>query len=114
MLARRPAAFAILLALAGACREKPREQPVPALEQEPGSAESVPIVPSAKPPDPARCREVKTGSLFAVGEAAPAREPAPGANDDEEPDEPIAMPFAAELGGAVGLGEGFAVGVLQS
>ncbi len=113
MLARRFTAFAILLAVAGGCREKPRPTPL-AFEQEPGSAESSAVVPSAKPPEPSRCREVKPGSLFAVGEAAAAREPPADAAEDEEPDEPIAMPFAAELGGAVGLGGGFAVGVLQS
>ncbi len=114
MLATRLSALAILLSMAAACREKPRELPPPAVEQEPGTVESSAAVPSAKPPEPARCREVKAGSLFAVGEAAPAREPPPDATDDDEADEPIAMPFAAELGGAVGLGGGFAVGVLQT
>jgi len=112
MLAAKPSAFAILLAVAGGCREKPRDPTPPAFERESGASESAAQAPPARPPEPARCREVKPGALFSIGEAAPAAEAS--ADADEEADEPIAMPFSAELGGAVGLKDGFAVGVLQS
>jgi hypothetical protein len=108
MLVSKPTALAILLAVAAGCREKagatsgnePSTRPEPSAER-----------PPAKPPEPARCRELAPGSLFPVGEDSGAT---PRAGEEEEGDEALTMPYAAEIGGAVGLGGGFAVSVLTS
>jgi hypothetical protein len=107
MLVSKPTVLAMALALAAGCREKsgaPSGQK-PRARTEP-SAEGLP----AKPPEPARCREVKPGSLYPVGDDRAAAQ----RGRDEDADEALTAPFAAEIGGAVALGSGFAVAVLTS
>jgi hypothetical protein len=114
MLASKHTALAIVLAGLGVagCREKPRDPQPPPADGEPADPEPSADAPKAPPAEPARCREVRAGSLFSVGDAG--KRELPTGVDDAEDEDPIAMPFAAELGSAVGFGGGFAVGVLQA
>src|SRR5262245_35476475 len=91
-----PVALWALLATVVSCKHKSAPvQPI-AIENDDGTPAQEPSAKSrAKPPaEPARCRELRAGALFSIGESEPARDSAPQVDgNDEDEDEPIAMPF---------------------
>ncbi len=97
---RAGALFAAVLVLGG-CRAKPRPATVEPDElEEPGAASVAAPAPSVPPAKP-RCAPVTRGAAFTLGEADPG-------GDAEEHD----LPFSVEIGRAVALERGFAIGAL--
>ncbi len=85
----------------GGCRSKPRPVAVEPDElDEPGVASVPPPAPSVPPPKP-RCAPVTRGASFTIGEVEPG-------GDADEHD----LPFSVEIGRAVALERGFAIGAL--
>src|SRR5262245_5612912 len=67
---------------------------------------SASAAPKPEPPPP-RCRSVEAGGLrMELGAPPPAA-------SGEEGDDAIGLPFSPEIGGAMPLGDGFLVGVLE-
>src|SRR5258706_15607284 len=107
----------VALATFVACKHKspPAVPIVIESDDEALAQESSSKVNAKAPAEPSRCREVRAGASFTIGESEPARDSAAkGEVDDQDEDDPVAMPFEAELGGVVGFRGGFAVGVLHS
>lgn len=85
----------------GGCRTKPRPAAVEPDElDEPGVASVSASAPSVAPPKP-RCAPVTRGASFTIGETEPG-------GDADEHD----LPFSVEIGRAVALERGFAIGAL--
>jgi hypothetical protein len=94
------ACVASALAFAGGCKK----HPAPAAPPSASAASSV-----TPPPAPvARCSAVGSRGGYAIGETGAA---APDPDDDAGDD--VAMPFAVEIGSAVGYAGGFAVAFLR-
>lgn len=112
MLKRLPSVLLLLLlgapTFATSCRKR-TALPAPPSES---SAEDSPAS-APKPAQKEHCRELNPGALFVVGDANASRR-SKALDDEDEGDEPIAMPFGVELGGVAGFEAGFAVGLLQS
>ncbi len=117
------ALLGLVLGTVVSCKEKPAPPPPPSavssslVEDDDGIVQESSAKAGAPkaPPAPQRCREVRAGALFSIGENSPRTDSAPRPDDgDGDDDEAIAMPFEAELGAVIGYRGGFALGVLES
>ncbi|MEB2311431.1 MAG: hypothetical protein OZ921_10825 [Sorangiineae bacterium] len=94
----------VALGLGAGCRKSARQTaPAPSA----GGSEGRPA--AAAPP---RCRAPHPGALFTLGE----RSPTPRTSDDEDDGgdaDELGLPFAVDVGSAVGYGGGFAVSALR-
>lgn len=86
------------LALAPGCKKHtPPAEPAPGASASAAPAKAVP-----------RCREVAPGASFTIGE------PGPRVASGEDGGDEVALPFAVDVGSAVGYSGGFAVSALRS
>jgi hypothetical protein len=76
------------------------------------SAPSASATNSSAPSSPARCTSPNASALYVIGEAGPVTKPDAG-DEDGGVDLP-GLPFAVEVGRAIAVGDGFAVGALST
>lgn len=93
----------VICAVHVGCSKKPK-----ATESAPSASNATSSTPSSAP----RCTSPNESALYLIGEAGPVTKPDAG-DDDGGVDQP-GLPFAVEVGRAIAVGDGFAVGALST